>query len=40
MAPIFDMVNHAEEPNCDWDYDETGVVIKAEVHCLKIIELF
>ena len=33
-------VNHAEEPNCEWDYDETGVVIKTDETIEKDEELF
>ena len=28
LAPIFDMLNHAEEPNCDWSA-ESGAKIYA-----------
>ena len=29
LVPIFDMLNHASDPNCDWDI-ENGVEIWAE----------
>ena len=36
LAPIFDMVNHSDNTNCDWEYDETGVWI----HAIKPISIY
>ena len=29
MAPIFDMLNHAEEPNCDWSAEDGASIFAA-----------
>ena len=36
LAPVFDMVNHSDDTNSDWDYDETGVWI----HAIKPIGVY
>ena len=39
LVPIFDMVNHSHDPNCDWNIDD-GVEIYADEPIQKGSELF
>lgn len=27
LAPVFDMLNHSNEPNCDWESDDGAQII-------------
>lgn len=39
LAPVFDMLNHSNEPNCDWESDD-GAQITIESKVKKGEELF
>ena len=39
LAPVFDMLNHSNEPNCDWESDD-GAQISIESKVKKGEELF
>ena len=39
LAPVFDMLNHSNEPNCDWESDD-GAQITIDDKVKKGDELF